>query len=146
MAGAIDIPAAILDSFAQSIKDKTAAGISAVHNEVSIAAAKLAAGDTDIVARAAYNLLAKEYRRQKHREDIVRETIEILEQEATTSAQPDAKPSEPPPDVDGDWLNVFEKYAEDASTQRMQTFLGEGACRGDTPPAILLVEDAPLPG
>lgn len=120
VAGVIDIPAAYLDSFAQSIKDKTAAR-STVHQEVSVAAARLAAGDTDIVARAAHNLLAKEYRRQKNKEDVARKTIELLEVDTEKNGGAEAKPSKPPPDVDNDWLNVFEKYAEDASTERMQT-------------------------
>jgi hypothetical protein len=51
VAGVVEIPAAYLDSFAQSIKDKTAAK-QLVSNEVAAAASKLAASDTNIVARA----------------------------------------------------------------------------------------------
>jgi Protein of unknown function (DUF2806) len=125
VAGVVEIPAAYLDSFAQSIKDKTAAKTQ-VNKEVAAAAAKLAAGDVDIVARAAHNLLAKEYRRQKNKEEIARKAVEILQDETKTlrgtgpAPQGDANQPPPPPNVDDDWLNVFERYAEEASTERLQ--------------------------
>src|SRR5271165_851142 len=117
VASFVEIPAAYLDDFAQGIKNRTSAK-QVVNNEVAAAAARLASNGHDIVARAAHNLIAKEYRRQKNKEDIAIKTIDIL---VETSQQP--KPSEtrlPPQDVDEDWLNVFEKYAEDASSERMQ--------------------------
>jgi len=119
VAGAVEIPAAYLDSFAQSIKDKTEAK-TLVNKEVASAAAKLAAGDSDIVARAAHNLLAKEYRHQKNKEDIARRTIEILQEETKALPAPDQQVSASPGPVDDDWLNVFEQYAEKASNARMQ--------------------------
>jgi Protein of unknown function (DUF2806) len=124
VAGVFEIPAAYLDQFAQAIKSKTEAK-QLVAKEVATVAAKLAANDTDIVARAAHNLLAKEYRYQKNKEAIARKTVEILEQDAAQNAG--AKPAQPtpdaassPPEVEEDWLNVFEKYAQDASSDRMQ--------------------------
>ncbi|MGO9237981.1 MAG: DUF2806 domain-containing protein [Methylocella sp.] len=125
VAGAVEIPAAYLEAFAQSIKDKTAAK-TVVSNEVAAAAAKFAVSDTDIIARAAHNLLAKEYRHQMNKEEIAKKTIDILVHETAQNAQPSLSTSAPnhelpPPEVDEDWLNVFEKYAEDASSERMQT-------------------------
>ena len=124
VAGVLEIPAAYLDQFVQGIKSKTEAR-SLVAKEVATAAANLAANDTDIVARAAHNLLAKEYRRQNNKEEIAKKTIEILEQETANVAtvehdQAGSGPASSPPEIDEDWLNVFEKYAEDASTDRMQ--------------------------
>jgi hypothetical protein len=122
IAGAVEIPAAYLDGFAQSIKSKTEAK-RLVANEVATAAAKLAAGDPNIVQRAVYNLLAKEYRHQTNKEEIAKKTIEILEHETAGSEQPQSGGTEVSsvlPEVDEDWLNIFEKYAEDASTERMQ--------------------------
>jgi hypothetical protein len=123
VAGVLEIPAAYLDDFIGGIKNKTKAK-AIVSQEVAVAAAKFAANDTDIVARAAHNLLAKEYRRQKNKEEIVKNTIDILLIEAERQPQQDqaSDHSVPPsPEVDADWLNVFEKYAEDASTERVQT-------------------------
>jgi hypothetical protein len=114
VAGVVEIPAAYLDDFAQSIKNKTKAK-ELVSSEVAAAAAKLAANDTDIVARAAHNLLAKEYRRQKNKEDIARRTLELLE-DAPNNQQANEKHEY----VDDDWLNIFERYAEDASSERMK--------------------------
>jgi Protein of unknown function (DUF2806) len=126
VAGAVEIPTTYLEGFVQSIKSKTE-GKQLVAKEVATAAAKLASSDTNIVARAAHNLLAKEYRHQKNKEDIAKKTIEILEQDAAQGAAvnraqsiSDGQASSASPEVDGDWLNVFEKYAEDASTERMQ--------------------------
>ena len=78
MAGVLEIPAAYLDDFTESIKNKRKAR-AIVSQEVAAAAAKFAANDTDIVARAANNLLAKEYRHQKNKEEIAKKTIEILQ-------------------------------------------------------------------
>ncbi len=94
-----------------------------VNTEVAAAAAKLAANDHDIVARAAHNLIAKEYRRQKNKEDIAIKTIDLLEQQTAAQRPSQSSASEkeaPPEDVDQDWLNVFEKYAEDASSEKMR--------------------------
>jgi hypothetical protein len=115
VAGVVEIPAAWLDGYSQSIKNKTKAR-EIVSVEVATAAAKLAASDTNVVARAAHNLLAKEYRRQRSKEDIALRTIELLKEE------PISEPStpEPPKNVDEDWLNVFERYAEDASSERLK--------------------------
>jgi hypothetical protein len=114
VAGFVDIPAAYLESFTQSIKDRTAARTT-VSKEVAAAAAKIAAGDQDVVARAAHNLLAKEHRRQKNKEDIARKTIELLEKEPGVNGSSERQ------DVSDDWLNVFERYAEDASSEHLQT-------------------------
>lgn len=123
IAGVVDIPAAYLDSFTQGIKDKTVAR-TRVNQEVAAAAAKIAAGDEDIVARAAHNLLAKEYRHQKNKEDIARKALEILQDETkalTNNVAPENGATQaPPPNVDDDWLNVFERYAENASSERVQ--------------------------
>lgn len=122
IAGAVEIPAAYLDAFAQSIKNKTEAK-KVVSNEVATAAAKLAASDTNVVARAAHNLLAKEFRNQQNKEAIARKTIEILEEEAPTDPgerNANQENRQPAPDVDEDWLNIFERHAADASSERMQ--------------------------
>lgn len=129
IAGVIEIPAAFLDSFAQDIKNKTKAR-ELVNNEVGLAAARFAANDKDIVARAAHNLLAKEYRKQKNKEEIAMIAIEALKTEFGLPDSPtDCTPSDDIKHsheyVDEDWLNIFEKYAEDASTERMQSLWGK---------------------
>jgi hypothetical protein len=113
VAGAVDIPAAWMNQFAQGIKDKTEAK-SAVSKAVGDAAAQLAVSNPEIVKRAAYSLLSKQIRGQANREAIAKKTAEVLNDE-TDQPQPEQTQK-----VDDDWLNVFEKYAEDASSERLQ--------------------------
>jgi hypothetical protein len=120
VAGVVDIPAAGLERITQSIKNKTA-GKKLVADKLAAAAADLVVGDAEIVERAAFSLLAKECRRQKNKEEIAKKTIEILQDEAAAAPQGQTENAQASTDVDEDWLNVFEKYAEEASTERMQT-------------------------
>jgi hypothetical protein len=119
VAGVFDVPGAYLDRLVQGIKDKTEAR-SLVNKEVATAAAKLASGDNEIIARAAHNLLAKEYRKQNNKEEIARKTVELLQHQPQSSGPEQPSPSSTPKDVDEDWLNVFERYAEDASSDRLR--------------------------
>ena len=113
VAGAVDIPAAWMNQFAQGIRDKTEAK-TVVSARVADAAANLAVNDPEIVQRAAYTLLSRQIRKQANREAIAKQTIEILEQEQAE------RPQETAQKVDDDWLNVFERFAEDASSERLQ--------------------------
>src|SRR4051812_17823138 len=61
--GAVDIPAAWLNQFAQSVKDKTEAR-TVISKAVADAAANLARNDPEVVRRAAHTLLSKELRHQ----------------------------------------------------------------------------------
>lgn len=108
---ATDIPAAKLEQYAQGIKDKTAAK-SALAKALANAAAKRASDNPALIDRATEALLNKELRRQANKEKIAEKVIDQLDLEATS--EPTAT------DVDDDWLNVFERYAEDASTERLQ--------------------------
>jgi hypothetical protein len=111
--GTVDIPAAWLNRIAQGIKDNTEAK-SVVSKAVAEAAADLAKHDPEVVQRAAHSLLSKEVRRQTNRESIARKTIENL------AKDPPAETTTP----DDDWLNIFERYAEDASSDRLQDLWG----------------------
>jgi len=64
--------------------------------------------------RAAQSLLIKELRGQSNKESIVRETATIL------GTEPETASAEKPAEVADDWLNVFERFAEAASSERMQ--------------------------
>lgn len=106
-----DIPTAKLQQYSQAIRDKTAAK-SKVASALADAVSARLATDTDLVDRATQSLLAKEYRRQDNKERIAAKAINYLNDSTDKS--------EPATAVDGDWLNVFERYAEDASTERLQ--------------------------
>jgi hypothetical protein len=111
--GAVDIPAAWLNQVAQGVKDKTEAK-TIVSKAVADAAANLARNDPEVVHRAAHALLSKELRHQTNREAIARKALEKL------SEDPTAQTSK----IEDDWLNVFERYAEDASSERLQDLWG----------------------
>ena len=142
VAGALEIPVAYMDRFAQEIRNKTEAR-QVVSKEVAAAAARFAAADEDIVARAVYNLIAKEYRHQKSKEDIAKKTIEILQQD---SAGGQAQPQQPLPDVDDEWMNVFERHAQEATNERMQLLWARILAGEIRQPKEFLAEDAAVCG
>ncbi|MCA1401936.1 DUF2806 domain-containing protein [Bradyrhizobium sp. BRP56] len=111
--GAVDIPAAWLAQVAQGVKDKTAAK-TAVSKAVADAAANLAKNDPEIVQRAAHSLLSKELRHQTNKEAVAKKALEELGDEPLSKTE---KP-------DDDWFNVFERYAEDASSEQFQDIWG----------------------
>jgi hypothetical protein len=129
--GVADIPVAYLESFARGIRARTDAK-DVVNKDIATAAAQFAVGESDLVARAAYALVAKEFRRQQNKEEIAIKTIELLQKDAAAAdSQASTTPEgEPLPDVDADWLNIFERYAEDTTTRRTQRIairtFGEG--------------------
>lgn len=114
----VDIPAAWLERHAENIKSKTKSqGI--VERAVAEKAGLLAASDSEIGDRAMNNLLRKEYRRTENKDRVASVTIETLRLSA------DGPPTENSVEqLDEDWLNIFERFAEDASTERMQGLWG----------------------
>ena len=121
--GAIDIPAAWLAQQKSKIDAQTEA-YRAVESAIAKAAATEAGGDPVVVARAVEVLVRKSYREQKNRESVAAATVEALEiTHSTSEPLPDeAAVSNAQPDEE--WLNVFEQYAERASTDRMQKLWG----------------------
>ena len=113
IAGAADIPAAYLQQVAQGVRDKTEAK-TVVSKAIAETAANIAKNDPEIVKRAAHSLLSKELRNQSNKEAIAKKTLEILQEEHPKEATTEPK------SVEADWMNVFEKFAGDASSERMQ--------------------------
>lgn len=115
----VEIPAAYLDRVAQRTKAKTKSYVAA-EEAIAKAVALGVAADEEIAQRAMMNLVAKEYRKQENREAIAKEFLNELENgevQAGSGVEPRAE-------LDDDWLNVFERYAEDATTDRMQKLWG----------------------
>lgn len=123
--GAIDIPAAWLAQKKAQIDAQTEA-FKAVETAIANAAAAEAGTDPAIVARAVEVLVRKTYREQRNREAVAAATVEEL---AAKEAKQDTVASSVPEnghtiEPDEEWLNVFEQYAERASTERMQRLWG----------------------
>ena len=114
---AVDIPTAWLAQKKTKIEAQTQA-YSAVEAAISHTVATEAGADPEIVQQALNVLVRKEYRKQVNRQAVSEAMIEDLRSQSEI-------PNEPAPDsIDDDWLNVFERYAEDASTERMQNLWG----------------------
>lgn len=107
---AVEVPASYIDGFVQGIKDKNS-GKSLVAKAVAEQAAIMAVDDPEVMERALNSLLAKQYRGQKNKEEVAKIVIEDL------NHNPPPSDSEGPSD---DWMNKFERYAEDASSDELR--------------------------
>jgi len=127
--GAIaDYPAALLERETAKVKSHSRS-LDQVESAIAKVAACEAAGDEAIVARAVETLVRKQYRKQVNRDAIAVETMKLLtdgtdasgDAVGTESGDPGASPEEAEAAlIDDDWLNIFERFAEDASSERMQ--------------------------
>lgn len=121
----VDIPAAWLEGFAQSSRDKTEAR-SQVSKAIAEKAAEMAVDEPAIMERALHGMLAKSYRTQTNREAVAAIALEEL------TKLPPPEVSKGPSD---DWINKFERHAEDASGEEIRTMFGR-----------LLAEEVRQPG
>lgn len=118
---AVDIPVAWLAQKKAQIDAQTQA-YTLVEKAIADAAANSAGGDTETVQNAVNVLVRKAYRKHVNRQSVAAAMVEDLRASAPDEQQDASAP--PPPSLDEDWLNVFERYAEDASTERMQHLWG----------------------
>ena len=125
VAGVVAIPLALLKDLEQGIRDKTKAK-TIVSDAIAKEVALKASNDPEVIERALSSLVAKLYRGQINREEIAKKTIDNLNAnnfsniEQCQSASVYGPPNTTGQNVDEDWLNMFAKYAEDASTEKMQ--------------------------
>jgi hypothetical protein len=111
----VDIPTAWLHRYKDNIRTKTESR-RLVETAIGEKAASLASSDPLVVEQAMHSLLRKEYRRSENRASVGMGAIELLKDIQSESDQTATDNAW----VDEDWLNVFERFAEDASTERMQ--------------------------
>lgn len=117
----VDIPAAWLAQKKASIESQTRA-YGTVEGALANAVAAQAAGDSATVQRAVEVLVRKSYRQQVNREAVAVAMLEDLSEGSAVDEGVGIQ--EQTKSIDDDWLNVFERYAEDASTERMQKLWG----------------------
>lgn len=121
LGAAVDVPVAWLAQKKAKIDAQTES-YKLVETAIAQAAASDAGGDADIAQRAMTVLVRKEYRKQINREAVATAMVEDMREHV---ASPDEVNAEVPrTDLDEDWLNVFERYAEDASSERLQGLWG----------------------
>jgi hypothetical protein len=116
--GAVEIPGAWLEQKAQVIKDRTKARTE-LNNAVTEQAIKEVQSDPDLRRRAAESLIAREFRTQINKEAVAAKTIEILAN--STQQEPSRGPDQrDPAEPAADWMNAFERYAADATSDRLR--------------------------
>ena len=105
-----EIPAAKLDGYVRGIRDNTEAR-TIVSRKIAEAVGAEASTDKAIINNAMANLVPKAYRETTNKLAVLEKTIEHLNEEPPPS---DA------PEIDDDWLNVFERHAENASSAKLR--------------------------
>jgi len=111
IAGAADIPTAWLEQKATEIRDTTDAKTVVSQAMADKVAAKINE-DPELLERAKNSFIVKELRKQENKESIAQKSIEYMSRDTTSTDQPKAP--------EDDWLNVFERYAEQASSEKIQ--------------------------
>jgi hypothetical protein len=117
---AVDVPVAWLAQKKAYIDAQTRA-YTQVEEAIANAAAAEAEADEDTVRNAVNVLVRKAYRKQVNRESVAAAMVEDLRSAEEAKGLEVSDTATP---LDEDWLNVFERYAEDASTERMQNLWG----------------------
>jgi len=115
---AVDLPTAILAQQKARIDAQTAS-YQAVERAIAVAAALEAGGNPETVKRAVTTLVRKAYRKEKNVEAVALAMAEELSRNPDQQTAPDGEGV-----IDDDWLNVFERFAEDASSERLQQLWG----------------------
>ena len=121
---AVDIPVAWLEYHKAKIVSQTEA-FRTIDGAITVKAAAKAGASEQFADRALDNLVRKSYRQLGNKEAVSAAMIEDLRDNPSeqVSDKPNSSNAETPT-IDDDWLNVFERYAEDASTERMQKLWG----------------------
>lgn len=117
LGGLVAVPIAKLEQYTQAINDTTQAR-SMVGAVLAKAAVDEASKDVDLMEVAAEIYLPTTIRKAKNRLSIARNAAEHLE---TDAARDGESVSQPP---DDDWMNSFMRFAEDASSERLQDLFG----------------------
>lgn len=113
VAGTADIPATYLAGLKEGLEDRNYER-RRLRRALADAAATQASADEQLVERTIERLINEQTRKQHNREAIANGTAILL---TTASSKEEAAPAE---SIDEDWLNSFEKFAEDASSDRMR--------------------------
>ena len=114
----IDIPASQLESVANRVRARSRQEVSLIDTEGAVTR-DILENDKDISRLVGENYIQKQMGLVANKASVVRKSIEYLasadsnDSETGDRASQDAR-------LDDDWLNHFERYAEQASTERMR--------------------------
>ena len=113
-----DIPASKLESISNRIRSKSAKEVRLIEAGAS-AAEEIIENDQEVARLIGEHNLHLYLERATNKASVVRKSIEYLAE--TDSAIPGSEESaSEDAQLDDDWLNYFERYAEQASTERMR--------------------------
>jgi hypothetical protein len=121
---AVDIPVAWLEYQKAKIVSQTEA-FRTIDGAITVKAAAKAGSNEQFADRALDNLVRKSYRQLDNKEAVSAAMLEDLRDNTAAQTEDAAvHPESASTPIDDDWLNVFERYAEDASSERMQKLWG----------------------
>lgn len=121
---AVDIPVAWLEYQKAKIVSRTEA-FRTIDGAITKSAAAKVEADQQLADRALGSLVRKSYRQLGNKEAVGLAMLDDMRDNSADIPDPASHgPSKEPPMIDDDWLNVFERYAEDASSERMQKLWG----------------------
>jgi hypothetical protein len=124
--GMTDYPAVWLERAVQGVRDGTAARTAVSEALAKMAVAKIEAG-SELDERAVKAWLPEAVRKQENREGVAKAAVQAAaDMRCDGQSQPDA--------VDQDWMNLFIRFAEDASSERMRDLWGQVLAREVTRP------------
>lgn len=121
LGAAVEWPAAWLAQKAAKINAQTDS-YRLVEAAIAASAASKAGADLEIADRAMHVLVHQGYRKQINREAVAKAMVEDMREHVVSAAG--IIPPPPDKEIDEDWLNIFERYAEDASSERLQGLWG----------------------
>jgi hypothetical protein len=119
---AIDIPVAYLEGAAAERRAETQARVKLISTGADQIAAQMNVDPA--FARAAVKKFGERIVREQVNLESVSEIAAGELAKVTSATEPDEATTEPPPPLDDDWLNSFEKEASQKSTEEMQQLFG----------------------
>ena len=111
----VEIPAAYLEGISQGVRDKTQAR-SVLTRAIADQAKQQVVSDPATMERAINSMLTRSYRAQVNKDSIAKVAIEDLYEDQPNPSS--VGPSE-------DWMNKFERYAEEAGSVDLQLLFGK---------------------
>ncbi len=118
----VGIPVAWLNQKRAKIDAQTES-YKAVEASIALSAVTDVGVDAEIRQRAIDVLVRKEYRKQVNREAVAAAMVKDIREHPDTLAGNRAN-TVTDGELEDDWMNVFERYAEDASSERLQDLWG----------------------
>lgn len=114
LGGAVDIPAAYFENIARRMRKKGDVELKMIEAE-GVAAVEKLTDDPEFGAIIAGEYTKAEIRKIENKSKIVKASLEYIKADEKNGTDEDQNQ-----EIDDDWLNYFENYAEKASTERMQ--------------------------